>query len=222
MGTEGRGRRARCADSVQRAYSVPRPVGVPQAPGVGWKYSLACNNSMIASLSHSDSIIISQLFAEAMRAAEGLGAAGARTVVGVWACASNTEGGAARAWISARGGAGAASTGMDGAVVPWLVERVGAGPSTAVRARARDETGAGAELPHLALSTSGSAFHRWPRTLSLSALRKDVGSNGRCARQNSLSDRARSVTRSDTGSAGNQPVCRAVGPKFEGRSVTRV
>ena len=149
---------------------------------------------MIASLSASDSIIISQLFAEAMRAAEGLGAAGACTVVGVWACASNTEGGAARAWISAaRAGTGAASTGVDGAVVPWSVERVWSG--------ARDETGAGAELPHLALSTPGSAFHRWPRTLSLSALRKDVGSNGRCARQNSLSDRARSE---HAGSAGLQ------------------
>ena len=49
------------------------------------------------------------------------------------------------------------------------------------------ETGAvhGAGLPHLAtLSASDSAFHRWPKTLSLSALRRDAGSKGRCARQN--------------------------------------
>ena len=93
-----------------------------------------------------------------------------------------------RAWIGAASmGTGAASTGMDGAAVSRSVEKVGAGPSTAVGAGAGDETGSGAELFHLALSASGSAFHSWPRTLSLSALRKDVGSKGRCSRQNSLS-----------------------------------
>ena len=49
------------------------------------------------------------------------------------------------------------------------------------------ETGAvhGAGFPHLAtFSAPDSALHRLPKTLSLSALRRDVGSNGRCARQN--------------------------------------
>ena len=49
------------------------------------------------------------------------------------------------------------------------------------------ETGAvhGAGFPHLAtFSAPDSALHRLPKILSLSALRRDVGSNGRCARQN--------------------------------------
>jgi hypothetical protein len=135
---------------------------------------------MTVSLSASDSSIINRLFAEATRAAGELGAAGAWTVVGAWARASTTEGGVARA------GTGAATTGVDGAAVPRSVEKVGAAPSTAVGAGAGDESGAGTELLQLALSNSESVLHRWPRTLSLSALRKDVGSNGRCSRQNSL------------------------------------
>eukprot|EP00964_Phaeocystis_antarctica_P094399 scaffold61144_cov61-Phaeocystis_antarctica.AAC.7 len=57
-------------------------------------------------------------------------------------------------------------------------------PSTAVGAEV--DTVHGARFPQLALSASDCALHLWPKTLSLSALRRDVGSSGRYARQNSL------------------------------------
>jgi len=62
-----------------------------------------------------------------------------------------------------------------GCAITWVTVMAGSGCANT-----------GTELLQLALSNSESVLHRWPRTLSLSALRKDVGSNGRCSRQNSL------------------------------------
>ena len=75
-----------------------------------------------------------------------------------------------------------------------VVARAGAGAGAGVGVGAGTGAGAGAgagaapggwtpSIVYLTLSASGSAFHIWPKVLSLSALRRLVGKKGRCFRQ---------------------------------------